>query len=105
MTIFDKIRQRILKMLGVEHLGSNPNSTRFTFINDENTVKRQKLEEVRIWYVGDSDELQNYYTNRDLSGNAREPIYNRSKPNYFWGIAVGELPVKKVHSGIPRAIG
>ena len=46
MTIFDKIRQRILKMLGVEHLGSNPNSTRFTFINDENTVKRQKLEEV-----------------------------------------------------------
>lgn len=104
MTIFDKIRQRILKMLGVEHLGSNPNSTRFTFINDENTVKRQKLEEVRIWYVGDSDELQNYYTNRDLSGNAREPIYNRNKPNYFWGIAVGELPVKKVHSGIPRAI-
>lgn len=104
MTIFDKIKQRILKFLGVEHLGGDPNSDRFTFINDENTIKRQKLDEVRIWYVGDSDELQNYYTNRDLSGNAKEPIFNRNKPNYFWGIAVGELPVKKVHSGIPRAI-
>lgn len=104
MTIFDRIKQRILKFLGIEHLSGNPNSDRFTFINDENTVKRQKLDECRIWYVGDSDELQNYYTNRDLSGNAKEPIYNRNKPNYFWGIAVGELPVKKVHSGIPRAI-
>ena len=104
MTIFDKIKQRILKFLGVEHLDGDPNSDRFTFINDENTVKRQKLDEVRIWYVGDSDELQNFYTNRDLSGNAKEPIFNRNKPNYFWGIAVEELPVKKVHSGIPRAI-
>lgn len=104
MTIFDRIKQRILKFLGLERLGGNPNSDRFTFINDENTVKRQKLDEVRIWYVGDSDELQNYYTNRDLSGNAKEPIYNRNKPNYFWGIAVTERPVKKVHSGIPRAI-
>lgn len=104
MTIFDKIKQRILKYLGVEKLDGNPNSDRFTFINDENTVKRQKVDECRIWYVGDSDELQNYYTNRDLSGNAKEPIYNRNKPNYFWGIAVAEQPVKKVHSGIPRAI-
>lgn len=104
MTIFDKIRQRILKFLGLEHLSENPNSDRFTFINDENTVKRQKLDECRIWYVGDSDELQNYYTNRDLSGNAKEPVYNRNKPNYFWGIAVTEQPIKKVHSGIPRAI-
>ena len=93
-----------MKYLGVEHLNDDPNSDRFTFINDENTVKRQKLDEVRIWYIGDSDEIQNFYTNRDLSGNAKEPIFNRNKPNYFWGIAVGELPVKKVHSGIPRAI-
>ena len=106
MTIFDRIRQRILKFLGLEHLSENPNSERFTFINDEETVKKQKLDEVRIWYVGDSDELQNYYTNRDLSGNAKEPIYNRNKPNYFWGISVTapERAIKKVHSGIPRAI-
>lgn len=104
MTIFERIKQRIIKMLGLQKLEDNPNSDRYTFINDENTVKRQKLDEFRIWYVGDSDELQNYYTNRDLSGNAKEPIYNRSKPNYFWGIVVQEQPVKKVHSGIPKAI-
>lgn len=104
MTLFEKIKQRILNFLGLEHLSNDPNSDRLTFINDINTVKRQKADEVRIWYVGDSDELQNYYTNRDLSGNAKEPIYNRNKANYFWGIAVQEQPVKKVHSGIPRAI-
>lgn len=104
MTIFDKIKQRVLNFLGIEHLSGDPNSERFTFINDENTVKKQKLDECRIWYVGDSDELQNFYTNRALGGNAKEPIYNRNKPNYFWGIAVEEQPFKKVHSGIPRAI-
>ena len=103
MTIFEKIKQRILNFLGLEHLSSDPNSNRFTFINDINTVNSQKLDEVRIWYVGDSDELQNFYTNRDLGGNAKEPIYNRNKWQYFWGIAVEE-DVKKVHSGIPRAI-
>ena len=106
MTIFDKIRQRILKFLRIEHLSEDPNSSRYTFINDIETVKKQKLEEYRIWYVGDSDELQNFYTNRDLSGNAREPIYNRNKPNYFWGISVKgeEQPIKKVHSGVPKSI-
>lgn len=104
MTIFEKIKNRILKMIGATHLDDNPNSERYTFINDENTVKRQKLEEARVWYIGDDDELQNYYTTRNISGNAREPIYNRNKPYYFWGLSVKENPVKKVHSGIPNAI-
>ena len=106
MTLTERIRKRILKFLGLEHLSDDPNSSRYTFINDEEVIKEQHLNECKIWYVGDSDELQNYYTNRDLSGNAKEPIYNRNKPNYFWGIAVDkdEKPVKKVHSGLPRAI-
>ena len=106
MTLMERIKKRILKFLGLEHLSENPNSPRYTFINSEETIKQQHLAECKIWYVGDSDELQNFYTNRDLSGNAREPIYNRNKPNYFWGIAVGkdEQPIKKVHSGVPRAI-
>lgn len=106
MTLTERIKKRILKFLGLEHLSENPNSDRYTFINDEETVRRQHLDECRIWYVGDSDELQNFYTNRDLSGNAKEPVYNRNKPNYFWGIAVtkDEYAIKKVHSGIPRAM-
>lgn len=106
MTLFEKIKARILKFLGLEHLSDNPNDARYTFINDDNTVKKQHQDECRIWYVGDSDELQNFYTNRDMSGNAKEPIYNRNKANYFWGIAVdgNNRAYKKVHSGVPRAI-
>ena len=106
MTLIEKIKNRILKFLGLEHLSDNPNSPRYTFINSEETIRRQKLEANKIWYIGDDDELQNFYTNRDLSGNAREPIYNRNYYNFFWGIAVkpDEQPIKKVHSGIPRAI-
>jgi len=106
MTIFEQIKERILKMTQVERLGENPNDSRFTFINDEETIRRQELDECRIWYIGKSQEIENYYTNRDLSGNAKEPIFNRSKFNYFWAIAAegDEQPIKKVHSGVPHAI-
>lgn len=106
MTLTERIKQRILKFLGLEKLSENPNSSRYTFINSEETIRLQHLQECRIWYIGDDDELANYYLNRDLSGNAREPIYNQNKANYFWGIAVSpeEKPIKKVHSGVPRAI-
>lgn len=106
MTIMEKIKQRILKFLGLEHLSDDPTSDRYTFINNEETVIKQHVKECKIWYVGDSDELQNFYTMRDMSGNAKEPIYNRNKYNYYWGIAVNkdENPIKKVHSGVPRAI-
>lgn len=104
MTILEKIKERILKFLGLEHLSENPNDPRYTFINSEETIIRQKANENKIWYIGDSDELLNFYTNRDISGNAQEPIYNRNKPQYFWGVVVKEYPVKKVHSGVPKAI-
>ena len=105
MNIFDIIKQRILSYIHVEKVDDNPKSTRYTFINNENTIQRQKLDECRVWYIGDSDELQNYYTNQDMGGFAKEPIYNRNKPNYFWAIAVkgNEEAFKKVHSGIPKA--
>lgn len=106
MTLTQWIKSRVLKWLGLQHLSQNPNSERYQFINDEETVRRQRLDECRIWYVGDSDELQNFYTGRKMGGDAQEPIYNRNKPNYFWGISVkpNEKPVKKVHSGLPKAI-
>ena len=100
----EKIKSRIIKFLGIEHLGDNPNSDRYTYINDDDTVKRQHLEEYKVWYIGDSDELLNFYTGRGISGNAKEPLYNRNKPQYFWGISPQESNIKRVHSGIPNAI-
>ena len=106
MTILQQIKRRILRWLGLERLSDDPASRRYDFINSEETVRRQRLEECRIWYVGDSDELENFYTGRNTGGNAEEPIYNRNKWNYFWSRAVkgDEQPAKKVHSGVPHAI-
>lgn len=106
MTILEKIKQIILKSVGYKRLSDNPNSPRYTFINSEETIRNQRVSECKIWYVGDSQELENYYTNREVGGNAQEPIYNRNKEAYYWGITVkkNEQPIKKVHSGVPRAM-
>lgn len=104
MNVIETIRKRILKFLKLDHLEENPNNERYTFICDEDNIKKQKLQEYRIWYIGDSDELLNYYTNEQIFGNAREPIYNRNRKNYFWGISSEEGNIKRVHSGIPNAI-
>ena len=104
MNIIEVVKKRILKMLGIEKLNEAPNSERLTFIQNEENVIYQKLQECKTWYVGNSDELLNYYTNEQLYGDAREPIYNRNRKNYFWGISATEGSIKRVHSGIPNAI-
>ena len=87
MDIIDFIKERIVKFLGAKKINNNPNSERTTFICDEDVVQKQKLHECKIWYIGDSNELLNYYTDQEMFGNAKEPIYNRNKKNYFWGIS------------------
>ena len=104
MNLMEIIKRRILKFLGLEQLNSNPYAERLTFISDEENIIRQNIEEFRMWYIGNSDELLNYYTNEQLYGSAREPIYNRNRRNYFWGISSQEGDIKRVHSGIPNAI-
>ena len=100
----DKIRERILKFLKINQLDYNPYSERFTFIGDEKNILEQQLKEYEVWYSGDSNELLNFYTNQSIYGNAREPIYNRNRRNYFWEISSEEAKIKRVHSGIPHAI-
>ena len=100
----EAIKKRILKFLGLEHLNGNPYAERLTFISDEENIIKQHLEEYRTWYIGNSDELLNYYTDEQIFGNNREPIYNRNRKNYFWGISAEEGDIKRVHSGIPNAI-
>lgn len=104
MNLMDYIRNRILKFLKIDKLEYNPNGERLTFIGDVDTIKKQQLQCFRTWYIGDSDELLNYYTNQELFGNSKEPIYNRNKREYFWGISSTETKIKRVHSGVPNAI-
>jgi hypothetical protein len=74
------------------------------YINNTENIRRTKIEEYLIWYIGDSDELLNHFTKSRIIEQAEEPIYNRNKRDYFWTAVSEEEGVKRSHSGIPRAI-
>jgi len=104
MTLKEVIRNRILKFLKLEHLQENPNSDRLVYLSDTDATIKRRVQECKIWYYGDSDELLNFYTAMDSYGNMDNPIYNRNKEQYFWGLSAGECGIKRIHSGIPNAI-
>lgn len=104
MNILEAVRRRILKFLRLERLADNPNDERYTFICDEDNIIEQQIKEYKMWYIGDSNELANYYVNEISYGSYDEPIYNINRRNYFWAQSVKESKYKKVHSGIPNAI-
>lgn len=104
MDIVDKIKQRILRFLGLDKLAGNPNQERFALVNDPDDVKLQNAQEARVWYMGNSNDLLAYYTGEAIAGFAHNQIYNRNRANYFWGISPEEANIKRVHSGLPRAI-
>lgn len=104
MDIVEKIKQRILRFLGLDKLAGNPNQERFALVNDPDDVKLQNAQEARVWYMGNSNDLLAYYTGEAIAGFAHNQIYNRNRANYFWGISPEEANIKRVHSGLPRAI-
>ena len=103
MNITEYLKSKVLNILKLKKLPGDPNSDRFTYINDDEAIRLSNIKANRIWYLGDGDELLNWYTNQQISGWAKNPIYNRNKRQYFWGMSVNEM-VKRVHSGIPKAI-
>lgn len=104
MNIVDAIKQRVLKFLGLEKLVDNPNSARYEFIHNKDNIIAQNVEEYKVWYVGDGDELLNYYMNFNVKGKYSEATYNRNRSQYFWATATKEDEIKRVHSGVPNAI-
>lgn len=104
MTLKERIKLKILKFLGLEKLAENPNNDRYTYLGNPETIIRAKAQENKVWYYGDSNELKNYYTAQETYGNARNPIYNTNRAQYFWGLSSIEKKIKRVHSGVPNAI-
>ena len=105
MNISEAIRKRILKFLRLERLAGNPEGPESTFINDKGGLKALEAAENRAWYIGDSNKLLAFYTGEEWGGRlAKDPLYNRNRANYFWGISPNEAHIKRVHSGLPRAI-
>jgi len=100
------VRQKILGMTGLIESELDPRTVieRLTFVNDIDEVQKDKLKEYNIWYVGDSDELINYYTRANILDYNSNPIYNRNKRSYFWSESSTESDIKRSHSGMPRNI-
>lgn len=103
MTIFERIKMKVAKLLGTVQDPSNDNE-RLLFVNDEDRIRQMKLREYNIWYEGDSDELLNFYTRQTLYEYNYEPFYDRNKRNYFWGLSSVEAQIKRTHSGLARDI-
>lgn len=104
MNLKDRVKNWLLKKLGYKDLNSNPNSSRYTYINDDEEVQYEKVREATIWYTGNSDELLNYYTAQSSFGFADNPIYNRNRANYYWAISSNEGAITRTHSGVPKSI-
>ena len=102
MNVVEFIKNKVMRIMGLVKTG-DPNSKRLTYINDEEAVRLSNIEANRIWYLGDGDQLLAWYTSEQTYGYAENPIYNRNKRMFFWGMSINEA-VKRIHSGIPRAI-
>lgn len=104
MTIKEWIKQKLIKFLGIQELVDNPNTELKTFINDEDAIQKDAIKGFKVWYIGDGNELLNYYTQTQIGADLKNPIYNRNKRNYFWELSATECNIKRIHSGVPHAI-
>ena len=106
LTHKDFVRLKTLGIAGLAESAIDPRilSDRYLFVNDINTVKKQRLEEYNIWYIGDSDRLKNFFTRANAITYNMDPLYNENKKSYFWAVSSTEHDIKRSHSGHPRNI-
>ena len=104
MKLTDWIKNKVYKLLGLQRLKGNPDNGRLTYINDDEAIQVEKIHSYKVWYLGDGDELLNYYTNQQTYGWTSNPIYNRNKRNYFWGLSSTECDIKRIHVDLARSI-
>lgn len=105
-SVQDYLRDKALGLLGLIDYDLSPRirNERLTFINNINDIKEDRLREYNCWYIGDEDELLNFFTRAISFDYNTDPIYNRNKKSYFWSVASTERDIKRTHSGQPRNI-
>ena len=106
LTHKEYIRLKTLGITGLIDSSIDPvvRANRYLFVNDINEVKKQRLEEYIIWYLGDSDRLKNFFTRANAISYNMDPLYNENKKSYFWAVSSTEHDIKRTHSGHPRNI-
>lgn len=104
MELINAIKRLILGKRDVREIANNPYDERLTFIMDDDNIPVMRAKEGKVWYGGDGNELLNFYRDQAVFDNMKEPIYNANRRNYFYAISKKECNIKRVHSGVPRAI-
>lgn len=106
LTHKEYIRLKTLGITGLIDSSIDPHvrAERYLFVNDINEVKKQRLEEYIVWYLGDSDRLKNFFTRANAINYNLDPLYNENKKSYFWAVSSTEHDIKRTHSGHPRNI-
>lgn len=82
----------------------DPHSARFTFINSEDGIWLSNLDVYETWYTGDTNQLLNLYTEKQLIGFNKEPIYRRNDRSLFWAQSAMEDGFKRTHVPMARAM-
>lgn len=106
LTHKEYIRLKTLGTTGLIDSSIDPvvRANRYLFVNDISEVKKQRLEEYIVWYLGDSDRLKNFFTRANAISYNMDPFYNENKKSYFWAVSSTEHDIKRTHSGHPRNI-
>ena len=105
MTLLDKIKEKIRKLLKTEYNSENPESITNIFINNEQLLELQKIREYKAWASGDDDALNNFYLVEGLYGFVQEPIYLKNRNSWFRTIAAFEDGYKSAQKDIRKALG
>lgn len=105
MRIVDYLTKKIIALAGgISKYNGKEDEDRLVLVNDKRKIMENKIREADVWYVGDSDELLNFYTVQTNIEYNYEPLYSRNKRGYFWSISSTEHDIKRTHSGQPRNI-
>lgn len=106
LTHKEYVRLKTLGITGLIDSDIDPitRAKRYLFVNDIDEVKKERLEEYIIWYLGDSDRLKNFFTRANAIEYNMDPLYNENKKSYFWAVSSTEHDIKRTHSGHPRNI-
>ena len=92
------------KIAPVKKLSENPNSDRLIFINDNEKIRVYRTKIGKVWLVGNSSELLNFFTEEQSISFNDNPVYNRNNRNMFWSKSTVECNIHRVHSRVPNAI-
>lgn len=103
MNFVEFIKNWVFSVRKLKRVG-NPDDPRLQFITNDEQIRIYEVNECKTWLISTDKELDNFYLQRQVIGNANNPIYNRNGRQYFWAKSQAECNFKKIATGVSKAI-